>query len=739
MFRKILNRAMENYHGANMVIRMKAKLFLVACLAVLILLPIVIIYSAYAQMMNPTFGYQINYSVILLELASIVFILLILLLLMKGHFTVSAHLLLVLSLLTTWTVMILDRSSPISRLDTIVFILGILTMTPLAVAKRKSAILLYGGLNLVMLMGFAMYARTRGDIPHHAFIDYLADNTVAMIFITLTSYSVFVINKRALDQMESDLKVREKAERALLESQQRLGDIINFLPDATFAVDLERRVIIWNHGMEMMTGIPAMEILGKSGYAIPFYGRERPVLVDYVLDRNEETRKMYADIKQSGDMVTSEVFVPELGSDGAYLWSTAKPLYDAAGTVVGAIETIRDITERKRQEGEKARLEEQLLHAQKMESVGRLAGGVAHDFNNLLTAILGNTGLVMMEVGAESPVHARLKDVMKAAESATFLTRQLLAFSRKQVIEPRLIDLNTHIRQIEKLLISLIGEGIKPVLVLGRETGTIMADPGQIEQIIINLVINARDAMPAGGTLIIETREARIDTPPPRVNPIPRPGRYTVISVTDTGSGMSEDVIKHIFDPFFTTKPVGKGTGLGLASVYGAVSQNGGSIQVSSTPSKGTTMTIFFPVAEDAGRGPADTPDREDLPRGGESVLLAEDDDSVRKFIAEILTGLGYRVVSFPDGAGALFTARSPRAHFDLLLADVILPDTTGPVLAAQVLKSIPGIRILFMSGHAENEISHHGIIDNGINFIAKPFTAQSLAKKIRRVLDAVK
>lgn len=736
MIQELLNRAMRNYEGANIVIRMKAKLFLLICLSILLFIPAVIGYSVYSQVSNPARGFQINYHVVIPEAASILLFALVFVLLVKGRFSLSSHLFLSLSLLTTWTIMFLDSGSAITRLDTIVFVIAIISLTPLAVVRRTSAILLYGTLNIAGLFLFVWYAKFQLEIPHHSYIDYSADSTVAMLIVTLTSYSVFIINRRALQQMESDLKVREHAERALLESQQRLADIINFLPDATFAVDLGRRVIIWNRGMETMTGIPASEILGKSGYAIPFYGRERPVLADYVLDRSEETRRLYSEIRQAGDTVTSEMFVPEIGSDGAYLWSTAKPLYGPEGDITGAIETIRDITERHRQESEKARLEEHLLHAQKMESVGRLAGGVAHDFNNLLTTIMGNTSLVMMELGAESPAGARLRDVMKAAESASVLTKQLLAFSRKQVIVPQPLDLNGQIERTAQMLARLIGEDIKPVMHLGTGVGPIMADPGQVEQIMINLVVNSRDAMPNGGTIIIETRPVLIDIPPKSATPIMKPGDYVALSVTDTGTGMPEEVLRHIFDPFFTTKPVGKGTGLGLASVYGAVRQNGGSIEVKSAPGQGTAMTIYFPAAGNVMPGGAPAAEAEALPRGVESVLLVEDDEKVCDFVAEILGSLGYRVSTAHNGTGALDIAGEPGVKIDLLLTDVILPDMTGPILAGQALKKHAGTRVLYMSGHAENVIVHHGIVDGGINFIAKPFAARDLAKKVREVLD---
>ncbi|MBP7582577.1 MAG: response regulator [Spirochaetes bacterium] len=737
MIKKLIRRAMRNYEDTNLVVRMKAKLFMLCCLMVLIVLPVIIAYSAYNEVRNPAYDYSINRIVIAAEAVTMALSLLVFILLVKGRFSLSAHLLIALLFVATWTVMMMDTTgSPLIRLDSVVFILGILTLTPLAVIRRKGAILAYGAANIAAFIAFAAYAKNQLNLGTLDFIDYLADTTIVMSFITLTSFSVFVINRRALDQMERDLADRERAERALVESQRRLADIINFLPDATFAVDLDRRVTIWNGAMEELTGIPAPGIIGTRAYSVPFYGHERPALLDYVLDHSDETRKLYPEIREEGDTATCEIFVPELGTDGAYLWSTAKPLYGPAGEITGAIESIRDITERRKEESEKARLEEHLLHAQKMESVGRLAGGVAHDFNNLLTTIMGNTSLVMMDLGPGNPAAAQLKDVMKAAESASTLTKQLLAFSRKQVISPRPIDLNAQITRTAQLLERVIGEDIRPVMLLDPGLGPIMADPGQVEQILINLAVNARDAMPGGGTITIETRPARIDIPPRDANPIMKPGDYAALTITDTGTGMTDDVIRHIFDPFFTTKPVGKGTGLGLASVYGAVRQNGGAIQVKSAPGRGTAMTVYFPAADAHPWTGEPAPDDGALPRGTEAVLVVEDDAKVRDFIVKVLSDLGYRVQAAHNGTSALETAGGPGAGFAILLIDVILPDMTGPVLAAQIVKGAGGPRVLFMSGHAESVIVHHGIVDGGINFIPKPFTARDLARRVRGVLD---
>jgi two-component system cell cycle sensor histidine kinase/response regulator CckA len=371
-----------------------------------------------------------------------------------------------------------------------------------------------------------------------------------------------------------------------------------------------------------------------------------------------------------------------------------------------------------------------------MESIGRLAGGVAHDFNNLLTAIIGNTQLIMMEIDPKSPHYSRLDMVLQAAESATLLTRQLLAFSRKQVIEPKVIDLNEQIEHMHNMLVRLIGEDIELLKIPKARLARIKADPGQIEQIIVNLVVNGRDAMPNGGMLTIETIEAALDEEYCKTHAYARPGEYVMLAVTDTGEGMSEEVKRHLFEPFFTTKPRGKGTGLGLATVYGAVKQNKGTIEAYSEPGRGTTFKIYFPKV----RGEAIQIDKEEesqtLLKGSETILLVEDDPRVIEFSLGILEELGYRVLRASTAEVALTVAQNYQGPIHLLMTDVILPGMNGRALADELKRLRPDTRVLFASGYSENIIAHHGVLEEGIHFIGKPFTAFALSKKIREVLD---
>ena len=414
------------------------------------------------------------------------------------------------------------------------------------------------------------------------------------------------------------------------------------------------------------------------------------------------------------------------------------PIHSREGRYLGRVWYFHDITERRRAQEDKARLEDQLRQSQKMESIGRLAGGVAHDFNNLLTAIMGNTELALMTMDVTHPLHHNLSVVMKAAQSAGELTRQLLAFSRKQIIEPKTINLNELIEQMHKMLMRLIGEDVLLQYVPHPDLGLIKADKGQIEQIIVNLAVNARDAMPKGGSLIIETYPRTLDEAYAKQHHCMTPGEYIVLAVSDTGSGMSSEVKKHLFEPFFTTKPLGAGTGLGLAMVYGAVQQNGGSIEVYSEPGLGTTVKMFFPRVEGISLPEPEIKAATELRIGTETILLVEDDPCVREFTVGALKQLGYTVLPYENGEETLAAVEHDSQTIHLLLTDVILPGMNGRILAETLLRIRPEVKVLFASGYSDNIIIRHGVLEKGIHFIGKPFSVYALSRKVREVLDGV-
>jgi len=395
----------------------------------------------------------------------------------------------------------------------------------------------------------------------------------------------------------------------------------------------------------------------------------------------------------------------------------------------------RDLTARRRDEEERQRMADQLQQAAKMESVGVLAGGVAHDFNNLLTAVLGNAELAAQEVEPGSSLASSLSEIQKAATSATALTRQLLAFSRKQVIEPRVIDLNELVGRMHTMLRRLIGEDIHLQTTLAVAPARIRADPGLIEQVIINLAVNARDAMPDGGVLAIETAIVGPDVEPAG-SPEPSPGSRVRLVVSDTGVGMPREVLAHLFEPFFTTKPKGRGTGLGLATAYGAVTQAGGTIEVSSEPGNGSSFRILLPLAAGSGVEPL-TQDALPVAEGGrETILFVEDDDGVRGLGQRILEGQGYRVLAAPDGPSAVAVSQRYAGPIDLLMTDVVMPGMNGRQLVEEIVAHRPAIRVLFTSGYTDDAVIQRGVHSDDFAFIAKPYSPLSLAAKIREILD---
>jgi len=389
----------------------------------------------------------------------------------------------------------------------------------------------------------------------------------------------------------------------------------------------------------------------------------------------------------------------------------------------------RDVTERRS-------LERQLLQAQKMEAVGRLAGGIAHDFNNVLTAIFGYVDLLLDGLPTLSPLRPDIEEIRTAAERAAGLTRQLLAFSRKQVLQMRTLDLNELLTDIDKLLRRLLGEDIDIVTKLDPRLGAVRADSGQLEQVVVNLAVNARDAMPGGGRLTIETRNAELDEAYTRQHVPVRPGRYVMFALSDTGTGMSPETMAHMFEPFFTTKEAGKGTGLGLATVYGIVKQSGGYVWCYSELGHGTTFTVYLPRV-DAPAEPQAPPREVATVTGTETILLAEDDEILRPLTKGLLAKLGYTVLEAESAEQAFAVAGVHQGPIHLLVADVVMPGASGRKLARRLAQSRPETRVLYVSGYTDDAIVHHGMLEPGLNFLQKPFTPAALARKVRDVLDS--
>ncbi len=441
----------------------------------------------------------------------------------------------------------------------------------------------------------------------------------------------------------------------------------------------------------------------------------------------ETTRDVISELLRrgswSGEMVARR-------ADGALrtLQVNASVFPDSRGLAAGLLASFVDITEAQQ-------LQAQLLQAQKLESVGRLAGGIAHDFNNLLTVMKGYLELALAAGTDSDVIRDDLLAVAQAVDSAAGLTQQLLAFSRKQIIAPVVLDLNDVVRRVQGMLQRLIGEDVRLNISMDPQLGQVRFDPGQAEQILVNLAVNARDAMPHGGTLTLETSNVLLDAEYEHRHPGSQAGRYVLLAVSDTGVGMTAETREHAFEPFFTTKDVGRGTGLGLAMIHGAVSQNGGRVEIYSEVGHGTSFKIYLPrVTDDQAAPPPPAPVV--APRGSETILLVEDDATVRTLATRLLSRQGYRVVDFPDGPAALAWLASTTEPIGLLLTDVIMPAMNGKALADAVATMRPGTRVLYASGYTSNVIVQHGVLKPGVEFLAKPFTIAALAERVRQVLD---
>lgn len=545
-------------------------------------------------------------------------------------------------------------------------------------------------------------------------------------------------------QVEAFLEVLGKAkeqEEELLFLIKRQQGIIDFLPDATFVIDQEHRVIAWNKAMTALSGVPESEILGKGDYAysIAFYGEKRPLLIDLIGVDLDTARRYYSKVEKRGTTLIAEGGVPATGLGSARdLWITASPLFDQHGNIIGAIESVRDVTEFKKAEAEREQLKDQLHHAQKLDSIGQLAGGIAHEFNNILAAILGYAGILEKRLGENSPNLTAVHRIISASEKAASLTRGMLTFSRKQIVALEPVQLNCFISGMKEMLCRLAGENIEVHFHPDPEDLILNADQGQLQQILLNLYNNARDAMPNGGHLTISTAVRRIsgnevDAPPG----IPG-GNYVLLTVADTGHGIPPGDIDQIFDPFFTTKEIGKGTGLGLSMVFGIVQQHEGYIKVASVPGEGSTLSIWFPEY-DAGERchPGGLfPVVKGAERGSETVLVGEDNEDVRPMIVELLQDIGYRVLEARDGTEVVALMENFGDTVDLLLLDVIMPRMNGYEALAAVRERYPALPCLFLSGYSTDTLKQKAKTSGEFEYLSKPIMPDKLITAVRATLD---
>ena len=557
----------------------------------------------------------------------------------------------------------------------------------------------------------------------------------ALIILLAGAFIVFLFLNQKVKTSNADLiseiKERKEAENNLLESRDKLMESETRLKNVFQAFPLgitlikNRKIIWYNDNLTKMTGYSSDEMYGKNARILYSCNDE--------FERVGRTIKSLCPEKRTAEIKTQWVRKDR----SEFACHIRYALLDPEKKDSTVLAIAEDITKRNKEALEKKKLQDQFNQAQKMESIGILAGGVAHDFNNILTTIIGTADLIMMDLDEDEGLYQDIDEIREAGKRAAALTRQLLAFSRKEIINPEVMNLNFTLTNLEKMLRRLIGEDIDLAVACDPELLQIKADPGQMEQIIMNLAVNARDAMPHGGKLTMETMNVDLDEQYFIDHAVEdNSGKFVMMAVTDNGIGMDKETRSRIFEPFFTTKEMGRGTGLGLSTVYGIVKQNRGHIWVYSEENKGTTFKIYFPALETDAEEKKENNAFEPELTGTETILMAEDDDALRKMAESMMKKAGYRIITAVNGEDAMNSVRKFNDPIDLLITDVVMPGMSGKDLAEQMQKEFPGLKVLYMSGYTANVIAHQDILDRDKNFIQKPFNYEDIAYKIREVLD---
>jgi PAS domain S-box-containing protein len=532
----------------------------------------------------------------------------------------------------------------------------------------------------------------------------------------VSAVRVIINEKQCMLSVTHDITDRKRVEEALQKSEAHFRSLVHDAPYGIYRVTLDGRLLEVNPALVMMLGYESEAELLRCNVERDIYRdpQARQHLLKEHLQK-EDFREIEAEWRRKdGKIITVRM--------------TGHPVLQKDNSLDYFEVFAEDITERRS-------LEKQLLQSQKMEAIGRLAGGIAHDFNNLLGVILGHSDMLTEQIGANDRLRKSVEATRHAAERAAALTMQLLAFSRKQVIEPTVIDLNASVMEIEKMLHRVIGEDIELAIKLQPELGRVKADAGQLSQVLMNLAVNSRDAMPGGGKLVIETADVELDDTYVRQHLGAKPGSFVMLAVSDTGIGMDSETLSHIFEPFFTTKETGKGTGLGLSMVYGIIKQSNGYIMAYSEPGRGTTFKIYFPRTEESVSAQKKTDQA--IPGGSETILVVEDEPALRELACVLLEDAGYTVLESSGVEDALETAKDLGRTIDLLLTDVVMPRMDGRELAKRMVALRPNLKVLYMSGYADDVIMHRGVLTEGAVLVQKPFTKSTLLQKVRETLDS--
>jgi two-component system cell cycle sensor histidine kinase/response regulator CckA len=529
-----------------------------------------------------------------------------------------------------------------------------------------------------------------------------------------------------LEKFEED---RKRLQSALKESERKFQEFYDEAPVGYHELDTKARITRINLKELQMLGYSSGEMLGKPVWKF--------------FEEEDTTRKVIL-AKLSGDVSFHNTFERTYRrKDGTTLpvLVEERVIRDKENQIIGIRSTVEDITERRRTEEALRKSEEQLRQWQRVEAIGRLAGGVAHDFNNLLMTIKGCSELLLGAFDRRDPRREEVDEILKAADRATSLTRQLLAFGRRQVLQPQVLDLNAVVMNMDKMLRRLIGEDVQLITCLDSNLWSVKVDPGMIEQVIMNLAVNSRDAMPSGGKLTIETTNVTHDENYASHHVSVKPGFYVMLAISDTGCGMDKETQSHLFEPFFTTKETGKGTGLGLSTVYGIIKQSGGNVWAYSEPGLGTTFKIYLPQVEKGAKAyrPRLKPKEAGAAGGTETILLVEDEEAVRSMVSKVLQNRGYTVLEARHGNEAVEVSERYEGSINLMVTDVIMPQMSGRELAERLTTLRPKMHVLYMSGYPDNTIVQHGVLEPGTSFLQKPFTISALEAKVREILDGAR